>query len=238
LKNRFIKLTNQDIPMKKTILTVILSLSFILPLHAGEFDDEGFGGAEPFTAFDIKGGFLFGTSDDAIGFENRVGPQFGVQLTQGISAYVAWGFEFDYGYTVTSIGTGKTTSLTNTNKEVKEEVDVTGHSFDLSPQIGLTIPFLDPIHLYAMVGPGVAYYMINHQAVTFSDGSKLASADEKFWGITFVGRVGMAWHFDETTGMIAEIGVRLGKLTNLDDEKIKSPHDGYSLRAGFRFLFE
>jgi len=89
-----------------------------------------------------------------------------------------------------------------------------------------------------MVGPGLSYFMINHDKVIFSEGDPIPAADEKFWGITFIARIGMGFHFDDTTGMMAEIGIRLGELTNVDNDSLKSPHDGYSVRAGFRFIFE
>lgn len=52
----------------------------------------------------------------------------------------------------------------------------------------------------------------------------------------FLSHIGLAFNLDVKTGIVADVTVRLGRLTNKDYNAEKLPNDGYSLRLGFRFL--
>lgn len=221
--------------MKKALILILFFTGFFT-INAGEFDDsDSFDTpASAFTALDIKGGFLFGLSDKETSFESRKGPHFGVSLISGISPYIGWGLSIDYTYTFTTIGAGASSTLTD-GREIKTEVDVLNHQFDIGGQLGLLIP-LNPIHLFAMLGPAYAISATKYDDIIMKDGKTVEGQDLTYNGLVFLSRIGFAFNLDAKTGLVSELSIRLGKLTNKDYKAEKLPNDGYSLRLGFRFI--
>lgn len=178
------KRTNK-IKIQLLAIGILLLFASLTSITAGEFDDSNSfsGEASTFTALDIKGGFLFGMSDADTSFKSRLGPHFGVSIISGISPYIGWGLSLDYSYTFTSISAGETSTLTD-GREIKTEVDVLNHQFDIGGQLGLLIP-LNRFHLFAMVGPAYAISATKYDDIKMKDGSSVKGQDLTYHGLVF-----------------------------------------------------